>query len=186
MQLYGFLAALIASVLFNVGIVLQAVDARVAPKSLSLRLGLLARLLRRPVWLLGLFLGLVGVWPPAVAYSKAPLVLVQPVLALGLLLVLVLGVRILHETVGSREIAGVVAIIAGIALVAWGAPAHSEAHRGWAAVVSVFVGLSLAGLAPFVTRRNLASGAVRWVRQRRRCWSTMRSSLASICPADRD
>ena len=40
-------------------------------------------------------------------------------LALGLLLVLVLGARLLHETVGSREIAGVVAIIAGIALVAW-------------------------------------------------------------------
>jgi drug/metabolite transporter (DMT)-like permease len=152
MQLYGFVAALIASVLFNVGIVLQAVDARVAPRSLSLRLGLLTRLLRRPVWLLGLFLGLLGVWPQAVAYSKAPFVLVQPVLALGLLLVLVLGVRILHESVGSREIAGVLGIIAGIALVAWGAPAHSEAHRGWAAVIAVFAALSLAGLSPFLLR----------------------------------
>ncbi len=88
----GVGAALLASALFNVGIVLQAVDARVAPRSLSLRLGLLARLLRRPLWLLGLSLGVVGVWPQAVAYSKAPFVLVQPVLALGLLLVLFLGV----------------------------------------------------------------------------------------------
>ena len=45
-----------------------------------------------------------------------------------------------------------VAIIAGIAPVAGGAPAHSEAHRGWVAVVSVFVASSLAGLAPFLVR----------------------------------
>ena len=57
----GLLAALTASILFNVGIVLQAIDARVAPRSLSLRLGLLTRLLRHPRWVLGLLLGLLGV-----------------------------------------------------------------------------------------------------------------------------
>jgi drug/metabolite transporter (DMT)-like permease len=148
----GLLAALTASILFNVGIVLQAVDARVAPRSLSLRLGLLTRLVHRPRWVLGLLLGLLGVWPQAVAYSKAPFVLVQPVLSLGLLIVLVLGVRILHERVGGREVAGVVGIIAGVGLVAWGAPAHSEAHRGWLAVLAVFGGLALAGLLPFFVR----------------------------------
>jgi drug/metabolite transporter (DMT)-like permease len=148
----GLLAALTASILFNVGIVLQAIDARVAPSALSLRLGLLTRLLRHPRWVLGLLLGLLGVWPQAIAYSKAPFVLVQPVLSLGLLIVLFLGVRILHEPVGRREVAGVVGIIAGVGLVAWGAPAHSEAHRGWPAVVAVFGGLALAGLLPFFVR----------------------------------
>jgi drug/metabolite transporter (DMT)-like permease len=148
----GLVAALVASVLFNVGIVLQAIDARVAPRSLALRVGLLTRLIRRPLWVLGLLLGLIGVWPQAIAYSKAPFVVVQPVLSLGLLIVLVLGVRILHEPVGWREIAGVAGIIAGVALVAWGAPAHSEAHRGWAAVIAVFAGLSFAGILPFLVR----------------------------------
>lgn len=152
MHLEGLLAALVASVLFNVGIVLQALDARVEPRSLGLRIALLARLLRRPVWLTGLGLGLLGALPQAIAYSRAPFVVVQPVLALGLLLVLVLGARILHERVGAREIAGTVAIIGGVALVAWGAPPHSELHRGPAAVLAVFAALSIAGLAPFAVR----------------------------------
>ena len=58
MLLVGLGAALLASVLFNVGIVLQAVDARVAPRSLGYRLGLLTRLLRRPRWVLGWLLGI--------------------------------------------------------------------------------------------------------------------------------
>jgi drug/metabolite transporter (DMT)-like permease len=148
----GLAAALLASVLFNVGIVLQALDARVVPRSLGLRVALLARLLRRPIWLTGLFLGLLGAIPQAVAYNRAPFVVVQPVLALGLLLVLVLGAWILHERVGLREILGTVAIIAGVALVAWGAPPHSEVHRGPAAVLAVFAALSAAGLAPFAVR----------------------------------
>ncbi len=152
METEGLAAALLASVLFNVGIVLQALDARVVPRALGLRVALLARLVRRPLWLVGLGLGLVGVVPQAVAYARAPFVVVQPMLVVGLLLVLVLGVVILHERVGVREIVGTVAIIGGVALIAWGAPAHSEAHRGPAAVLAVFAGLSVAGLAPFALR----------------------------------
>lgn len=148
----GLAAALLASVLFNVGIVLQAVDARVAPRRLALRVALLGRLLRRPLWVLGLLLGLLGVWPQTIAYAKAPFVLVQPVLTLGLLIVLALGVRILHERVGARELAGVAAIIGGVALVAWGAPAHTELHRGAVPVLAVFAALAALGLAPFALR----------------------------------
>jgi drug/metabolite transporter (DMT)-like permease len=148
----GLLAALVASLLFNVGIVLQAVDARVAPRSLGLRLGLLARLLRRPLWVLGLALGLVGVGPQVLAYAKAPFVVVQPALAAGLLVVLVLGARILGEQVGGRDLLGVVAIIGGLTLLAYGAPAHVEAHRGGAAVLGVVAAVSVAGLFPFLVR----------------------------------
>ena len=63
-----------------------------------------------------------------------------------------LGVRILHEQVGAREIAGTAAIIGGVGLVAWGAPAHTELHRGAVPVLAVFAGLSAAGLAPFALR----------------------------------
>jgi drug/metabolite transporter (DMT)-like permease len=148
----GLAAALTASALFNVGIVLQALDARAAPRSLGLRLGLLARLFARPRWVLGWLLGLLGIWPQVVAYSKAPFVVVQPALTLGLLIVLVLAEHVLHERVGPREVVGVVAIIGGVALVAWGAPSHAETHRGGIAVVGVMALLCTGGLVPFLVR----------------------------------
>jgi drug/metabolite transporter (DMT)-like permease len=148
----GLGAALLASALFNVGIVLQAVDARVAPRELGYRLGLLGRLFRRPRWVLGFALGIVGIAPQVVAYSRAPFVVVQPTLAVGLLLVLALGVYMLGESVTIREVAGVIAIIGGIALVAWGAPPHSESHRGGIALIAVVALLAVGGLAPFAVR----------------------------------
>jgi drug/metabolite transporter (DMT)-like permease len=150
--LVGLAAALTASVLFNVGIVLQAIDARVAPPALALRLALLWRLVRRRVWVLGWVLGIVGIWPQIVAYAHAPFVVVQPALAAGLLLMLALGVHILHERVAPKDVVGVAAIIGGVVLVAWGAPSHTETHRSWPAVVAVVAVLSLAGVAPFLLR----------------------------------
>ena len=52
----------------------------------------------------------------------------------------------------QRVVIGVVAIIAGTALVAWGAPDHSETHRGAAAVIGVMAALVLASLVPFPLR----------------------------------
>ncbi len=152
MHVAGLGLALLASTLFNVGIVLQAVDARVAPRALGYRVRLLGRLFRRPRWVLGFALGIVGIAPQVVAYSRAPFVVVQPTLAVGLLLVLALGVYLLGESVGDQEIVGVVAIIGGIALVAWGAPPHSESHRGGIAVIAVVAFLAAGGLAPFAVR----------------------------------
>lgn len=148
----GLAAAVAASVLFNVGIVLQALDARAAPRSLSLHLSLLARLFRRRRWVIGWLLGVIGLGPQILAYAKAPFVVVQPALALGLLLVLVLGERILGENVTIHDLIGVSAIIGGVALVAWGSPAHSETHRAVLPVVSVVAALSLVGIAPFLVR----------------------------------
>jgi drug/metabolite transporter (DMT)-like permease len=148
----GLGAALVASALFYVGVVLQALEARSAPRELGLRLSLLGRLLRRPRWLLGLVLGIVGIGPQVVALGHAPFVVVQPALAAGLLIVLVLGSRMLEESVGGLEVAGVIAIIAGIALVAWGAPPHTETHRGGAAVIAVVVALGAGALLPFPLR----------------------------------
>jgi drug/metabolite transporter (DMT)-like permease len=48
------------------------------------------------------------------ARSLVPLVVVQPVLAAGLLLMLYLGVTMLGERIGRTEVAGVVGITAGI------------------------------------------------------------------------
>jgi drug/metabolite transporter (DMT)-like permease len=150
----GGAAALLASAMFNLGLALQALEARQAPKALDLRVGLLWRLLRQPRWLLGQVLGTVGIAPQVLAFALAPFVVVQPLLAVGLLLLLAIGARVFDEPVGALGVIGVLAIIGGVGLVAWGAPAHSEAHRGGVTVLGVAAFLAALSLLPFALKRT--------------------------------
>jgi drug/metabolite transporter (DMT)-like permease len=150
--LAGLACALLASVCFNLGVLLQALEARDQPKSRELRLSLLAVLLRRPRWTLGLLLGLVGVLPQVLALALAPFAVVQPALSAGLLLLLAVGTRTLGEPVRRPDWLGVVAIIGGIALVAAGSPTHAEAHRGGAVVIVVALAPLAVALLPFPLR----------------------------------
>lgn len=150
----GAAAALVASAMFNIGLALQALEARKAPRSLDLRLSLVWRLLRRPRWLLGQGLGTVGIGPQVYALSLAPFVVVQPLLAVGLLLLLAIGAEVFDEPVGALGYVGVFAIIVGVALVAAGAPNHRESHRGSVAVLAVAVFLAVGSLIPFVLKRT--------------------------------
>jgi drug/metabolite transporter (DMT)-like permease len=154
MFVVGLAAALVASAMFNLGAALQALEARAQPKRLELRLTLVGRLLRRPLWLLGFALGLVGIAPQVLALATAPFVVVQPALVVGLLLVLAIGARVLGEHVTVSAWAGAVAIVAGVALIAAVAPEHTETHRGGLAVVAVVAGLGLPSLLPFVVRHT--------------------------------
>jgi drug/metabolite transporter (DMT)-like permease len=95
------------------------------------------------------------------ALALAPFVVVQPTLAVGLLLLLWIGSRNLGEDVGNAEVAGVVAIIAGVGLVAAGAPQHTETHRGSAAVIAVVAGLAVPSVLPFFVRGTRIDG--RWL-----------------------
>jgi drug/metabolite transporter (DMT)-like permease len=158
--LLGLSAALVASALFNVGLALQALEARATPKSLGLRFSLLVWLLRRSRWLIGWLLGIIGIGPQVLALATAPFVVVQPALAVGLLLLLWIGSRTLGEHVGVPEWIGVVSIVAGVALVAAGAPAHTETHRSVLAVAAVVAALSIPGLAPFVVRGSRFDSAL--------------------------
>jgi drug/metabolite transporter (DMT)-like permease len=98
----------------------------------------------------------VGGWPLQVlALQHAPLTLVQPTLALGLVLLLALGVHILGEHVGPREVVGVAAIIGAVAVVAWAAPSQTggvTANAGTAAALAL---LGAVAVLP------IAAGAVR-------------------------
>jgi drug/metabolite transporter (DMT)-like permease len=148
----GLLAAIGASVAFNVGIVLQAADARREPASEGLRLSLLAHLVRRRRWIAGLLLGGVGFLLQVAALALVPFVVVQPVLAAGLLLMLYLGVRMLGERVGVAEVAGVLGITAGIGLLAWGMPAGAETVSNEGAAISVMAAMTAVALVPFALR----------------------------------
>src|SRR5580765_6248828 len=105
--LLGTGAACAASSLYNAGLALQALDAREAPGEEGLRLSLLGRLVRRRRWLVGTALNVLG-WPlQTVALVFAPLALVQPALAFGLVLLLGIAAHQLGERVGTREVAAV-------------------------------------------------------------------------------
>jgi drug/metabolite transporter (DMT)-like permease len=120
--LVGFGIALLAAAAYDSGYALQAFEARRAPIEQSMRVGLLAHLIRRPIWLASIGLAIVGWGLQVVALTMAPLTLVQPVLALGLFLLLGLGVRVLGEHVGRREWTAVAIIVVAVGLIAWAAP----------------------------------------------------------------
>lgn len=148
----GAIAACAASSLYNLGLALQALDAREAPAGDALRPSLLLRLVRRPRWLAGTALNILG-WPlQTAALLLAPLTVVQPALAFGLVLLLVVGARHLHERVGAREALAVLGILGGVALLAAVAPDASTRHAGPGALAAVLGGVGAIALVPFALR----------------------------------
>jgi hypothetical protein len=150
----GIAAAVVASLLYNTSIALQALEARQVPDEHSLRPSLLGRLLRNRRWLGATVLGFLG-WPFEVAaLLLAPLTVVQPCLASGLILLLWLGVTRLGEAPGRREFMAVGAITIGIAGVALAAPERTTDHAGAEAIA---LSLALVGapiLAPYLFRHR--------------------------------
>jgi drug/metabolite transporter (DMT)-like permease len=146
---WGLLLALCAAACYDGAIALQAVEARKVLADDSLNPALFARLVRRPRWLAAIALDGLG-WPFQLgALALVPLSVVQPALALGLILLLVLGDRLLGERPGSEELAGVALLTGGVALLAAIAPAHSSQHASTVALAAVSVGLGLVALTPF-------------------------------------
>jgi drug/metabolite transporter (DMT)-like permease len=145
----GFALALAAACCYETGYALQAIEARRAPADRALRPSLMAHLIRRPLWVGATALSLLG-WPlQIIALAHAPLTLVQPVLALGLVLLLVLGVKVLGEHVGPREMAAVALIIAAVGVFAWAAPREpGEVERSAGLVVALGI-LAAVTVAPY-------------------------------------
>lgn len=154
----GIVAAVGASVLYNTSIALQALEARQVPGEHSLRLSLIGRLVRNRRWLGATALGLVG-WPlEIVALLLAPLTVVQPCLASGLILLLWLGATRLGEAPGVREVVAVAAIVAGVAGVALAAPERTTDHAGTAAIALALGLVAIPIVAPYLLRGK----ASRW------------------------
>jgi drug/metabolite transporter (DMT)-like permease len=159
----GILCAVGASLLYNTSIALQALEARDVSAEYSLRVGLIGRLLRNRRWLGATVLGFLG-WPLEItALLLAPLTVVQPCLASGLVLLLVLGVKRLGERPGRREYLSVAAIVVGVAGIAWAAPARTTDHAGTGAIVVALVLVAIPIVLPYALRLRgwgRASGTV--------------------------
>ncbi|MDX6658329.1 MAG: hypothetical protein QOH62_3122 [Solirubrobacteraceae bacterium] len=148
--LAGLLLALCAAACFDAAIALQAAEARKVTQDEGLQASLLWRLAKRPRWLAALALDGLG-WPfQLAALSLVSLSVVQPALALGLVLLLAMGSRVLGERAGPPEIAGVLLLAGGVAILAIGAPAHTNQHAATGALIAVSAGLGVVALTPYV------------------------------------
>jgi drug/metabolite transporter (DMT)-like permease len=153
----GIAAAIGASLLYNTAIALQALEARQVPHKHSLRPALLLALLQNRRWLGATAIGLLG-WPLEIsALLLAPLTVVQPCLASGLVLLLWLGAKRLGERPGRREALAVAAIVVGLAGVAWTAPARSTEYAGTGAIVAVLALIAVPIAAPYLLRDRAAA-----------------------------
>jgi hypothetical protein len=146
----GIVAAVAASSLYSLGIALQAVDAKQAPHTEHLRISLLRGLFTRSRWLLGTGLSVLG-WPLQIlALTLAPLVVVQPALAAGLVFLMFLGQRMLGEHAGRAEHLAVVAIVVGVVGAGLSAPPHTATHAGDLTITLVLMALGVASLVPYL------------------------------------
>jgi len=158
-ELAAVFLALLTSLLYAAASALQALEARRVPTSSALRASLLAQLARRRLWVAGGVASVLGWGAEAGALALASVALVQPALGLGLIVLLALGVRVLHERVGPVEVAGAAAIAAAIGALAWSAPSGSTRFTTpgtWA----VGAALVVTAAAPLVLRATGRPGGL--------------------------
>jgi drug/metabolite transporter (DMT)-like permease len=152
----GAAAAAVAALCFNGAVVLYALESRQIAQEHGLRLSLITRLARRPRWRAAIALDALG-WPfQLVALSLAPITVVQPTLALGLLLLLAVGSKGLGERVGRQELLAAAAIVGGVVALALAAPPHTSGTSDGEVLAAVLGLLVLASAAPYLLPRRYA------------------------------
>jgi drug/metabolite transporter (DMT)-like permease len=159
---WGIVAAIAAACCYEAGYALQVLEARSGPRAAAPRPSLLGSIARRPRWLAGTLLSAAGAGLQLLALSLAPLTVVQPTLALGLLALLAIARVVLGEHPGRRELAGVVAIVAGVTVVGLAAPPHigrSPAGAGLAVELAILAALLLVPYVVEATSRLALGGA---------------------------
>ncbi len=149
--LTGLGLALVAAMCFDGGYALQALEARSTDAALARRPSLLTTLLRRRRWLIGTLLGIAAWGLQIGALRLAPVTLVQPAVACGVLLLLALGPRVLGEPVGRRDVAMAIGLLAGVAGVALAAPAR-DPNPGTTGLLVAVIALTLVALLPYALR----------------------------------
>jgi Magnesium transporter NIPA len=162
----GISLALLATTAYNVGLIqekralgrMPALDMRRVPR-------VIGNLLADPAWLAGFALMLLGLACQTIVLTFEPVSVVQPVLASGVALVLVLSRLVLRERLGAMELRCVAAMAVCVILLAAsgggkGTGAGHHASPGWMAgiaIPSAVIGLLVA--ASPLRSRSLADRA---------------------------
>lgn len=151
-MLAGVLVALGAASCYEIAYVLQALEARGQPVEQGLRASLLGSLVRNPRWAGATALSLIAALLQLWAFALAPVTVVQPMLALGLLALPLLAHFVLGEHLRASELLGVAAIVGGVGVIALFGPTHVGRNDGGTGLVVELVLLDLVLLAPFALR----------------------------------
>jgi drug/metabolite transporter (DMT)-like permease len=108
--------SLASAAAYGLAAVLQHQAAVREPPELSVRAGLLVRLVRRPLWLLGNVLDGVGYLFQFLALRRGSLTLVEPLLVLSLVFALPAAAWLDHRRVHAPDVASTALTVAGLAL----------------------------------------------------------------------
>ncbi|MFI5398388.1 MAG: DMT family transporter [Candidatus Binatia bacterium] len=110
-MLRGVLAAFAATILYNLSVVIQKMKAQQASTS---GFRLIATLVTKPLWLFGVGLQTAGLAFHFFALTKAPVTVVQPVIAAGVVFVVIFAALLLGERPGRQELTGMVTAMGGV------------------------------------------------------------------------
>ncbi len=108
--------ALLSAALFGTGVALMQRPAAAVPAEFAARPGLLVRVIRQPIWLLGVGAEIAGFVFQLIALRHGSLVVVQPLLTTSLLFTIALVGVWTRQGVTATEWAALVAVVAGLAL----------------------------------------------------------------------
>ena len=107
--------AILTAFLYALSNVLELIEAEQVPDEYALKLGLMARLIRRPRWLLGVACDVVGYLTQAAALALAAVVFVMPIVASGIVMALFLGAALTHRSVRPSDWLAATVLSAGLA-----------------------------------------------------------------------
>ncbi|MFD4655862.1 hypothetical protein ACFWP2_09525 [Kitasatospora sp. NPDC058444] len=160
-MLLGLTTALVATVCFGFGAVFQARGARSAPRADRVHAGLLAALVRSWQFILGTLLDIVGFVLSIVALRTLPLFLVQAVTNASLAVTAVAAVWLLGARLRRGDLAGILAVVLGLTLLALGSGREGRDHAApafhWALLATTAV--MLLAIVVLVRREGNAAAA---------------------------
>jgi drug/metabolite transporter (DMT)-like permease len=139
----GVVLGLAAATAFEAAYLILTVQVRATDTAERPGVSFIRRLARRPWWLVAIALNGAAFGLELAALREASLLVVQPLLAFGLIGLLFGARAFLGEPVTARRLVGVAAIAAGISLVVAGAPSHSARTGLPFDLASVLVGVAL-------------------------------------------
>ncbi|MCU7826617.1 hypothetical protein [Kitasatospora sp. DSM 101779] len=160
-MLLGLATALAAAVCFGFACVFQARGARAAPAADRVRPGLLVRLARSGPFLWGTGLDVAGFALSIVALRTMPLFFVQAVTNAGLAVTAGAAVWLLGARLHRSDLAGIVAVVAGLTLLAFASGPDGRNHAGpvfHAALLATTIAMLLLTVL-LARRRGNAAGA---------------------------
>jgi len=152
---------LLGGACYGVAAVLQHQAAEAQPPELTMRFGLLLRLVRRPLWVVGNLLDMAGYAFQLLALRTGPLTLVEPLLVVSLIFAFPVSAMLGHRNVSMAETGAAVVVAGGLGLfLAFARPSAVRLDAPFPVLFLLTVIIALAlGTGTLVARHSVRSRA---------------------------